>query len=272
MDTTIIRPKRGLFEIDVADIWRHRELFYAFGWRDVSVRYKQTALGVLWAFVQPVATTIVYAISFGKFAKVPSDGIPYILFVFTGLLFWNLFSGAVSRASSSLTANLHIVQKVYFPRIIVPIAAVIASVVDFIVATAMLAGLMIYYQTAPSILGVILIPVLTLWTVAVAVGFGCFASAINAKYRDVAYLLPLLLQLAVFVSPVIYSPVMFEDYRWILNLNPMTGIIEVARYTLLGSGVLHIDAVLSSILITITLLIVGVFYFQHTEQTFADVL
>jgi lipopolysaccharide transport system permease protein len=269
---TIIKARRRVAALDFHEIWEYRDLLFALGTRDVKVRYKQTFIGVAWAVIQPFVTMIVYAITFGRFAGVPSDGIPYPIFAFTGLCFWTLFSTSLSNASDSLVANEGIIKKVYFPRLIAPLASTIVCSVDFLCSVLCLAAIAAYYRMVPSLLGLFLIPVLALWTILTSLGLGWFLAAVNVKYRDVRYALPFFIQLLVFVSPVIYPARIFREYAWILALNPMTGVIETARYTLLGSGTVSMPVIATSLGMSVVFLVGGYLYFQNTEKTLADVL
>jgi lipopolysaccharide transport system permease protein len=269
---TVIGPPRGGLAFDFGEIWERRDLLAAFVRRDVSVRYKQTAVGIGWAIMQPLVTMIVYTVTFGKFAHVPSDGIPYAVFAFTGLLLWTLFSTSLSSAADSLVANEGIVKKVYFPRLILPLASASVAVVDFTFSIVCFGGLLVYYGTAPHLLGLALLPLLALWTLLSSAGLGWFLAALNAKYRDVRHALPFFVQLLVFVSPVIYPTAIFHRYAWVLALNPMTGVIETARWALFGAGTVTLPVILTSLTTSTLLLIFGFSYFRRTERTLADVL
>jgi len=222
----IIRPKKGFSLLDFKEFWHYRELFYFLTWRDVKLRYKQTVLGIGWAIIQPFLMMVVFSIIFGAIAKVPSDGIPYPIFSYAGLLFWNVFSSSLSNASQSLIANANIIQKVYLPRIILPAASIIVTIVDFFFASLVLAGIMFFYHFMPEFLGIfILIPLLFITFVA-SLGLGLFLSALNVKYRDVRYILPFFIQLLIYITPVIYPLSIFpQKLQWLLYLNPMTGVI-----------------------------------------------
>ncbi|VAW32344.1 O-antigen export system, permease protein, partial [hydrothermal vent metagenome] len=235
-NTTIIKPKKTFSIEDFKEIWRYKELLYFFTWKDLKVRYKQTAIGILWALFQPFIIMVVFSVFFGKFARMPSDGIPYPIFVYTGLLFWQFFSGALTETSKSLVGNSNIITKVYFPRLILPISGVLTKFVDFFIASIILAGMMIYYGYAPSMLGILIIPLLLLITFMASVGGGLFLASINVKYRDVRYVLPFFIQILLFVTPVIYPASIAGKYSWILALNPMTGVIKAARASLLGNA------------------------------------
>ena len=269
---TVIGPSRRGFTFDFREIWERRDLLGAFVRRDVSVRYKQTAVGIAWAIIQPLATMVVYTVTFGKFAHVPSDGIPYAIFAYTGLLFWTLFATSLTGAADSLVTNEGIVKKVYFPRLILPIASASVSLVDFLCSTACFAGLLAYYHFAPHLLGLFILPLLALWTLVASAGLGWFLAALNVKYRDVRYALPFFVQLLVFVSPVIYPTTIFHRYVWVLALNPMTGVIETARWALFGAGTVTLPVIVTSLSTSALFLMFGFYHFRSTERTLADVL
>ena len=270
--TTIIEPSKGWAPVDIKKIWNYRELLYFLTKRDIKVRYKQTVLGGLWAIIQPVFTMVVFTLLFGRLAKMPSDGIPYPIFVYAGLLPWTYFANALSASGNSLVGNANLITKVYFPRLIVPASASLAGLLDFFVAMIVLGGLMIYYQFLPGF-GILLFPFLIGLTFLCAVGAGLWLSALNVQYRDIRYVIPFLIQLWMFVSPVIYPVSMInEKYQWLLALNPMGGVIKAYRASLLGH--LPIDWFLLGIstVIIFLLFISGLFYFKRMERTFADVV
>ena len=270
--TTIIEPKKGWAPVDFKKIWNYRELLYFLTKRDIKVRYKQTVLGGLWAIIQPVFTMVVFSILFGRLAKMPSDGIPYPIFVYAGLLPWTYFSNALSASGNSLVGSANLITKVYFPRLIIPASASLAGLLDFFVAMIVLGGLMIYYQFLPSF-GILLFPFLVGLTFLCAVGAGLWLSALNVQYRDIRYVIPFLIQLWMFVSPVIYPVSMInEKYQWLLALNPMGGVIKAYRTSLLGH--LPIDWYLLGIstAIILVLFISGLYYFRSMEKVFADVI
>ncbi|MBA3047737.1 ABC transporter permease [Patescibacteria group bacterium] len=269
---TIIRPKKTFSWNDIKEIWQYKELLYFFTWRDLKVRYKQTAVGVLWAIFQPFMTMVVFSIFFGKLAQMPSDGIPYPIFVYTGLLLWQFFSSALSETSSCLISNQAIITKVYFPRLILPISSVLTKLVDFAIASVILVGLMAYYNYLPNLTGLLIIPLLLLITFMAAVGFGLFLAAVNVKYRDVRYALPFFIQMMMFVTPVIYPASIAGKYSWILAINPMTGVIKAARAAILGNAPINWELLLISGIACLIMLIIGVIYFKKTERYFADVV
>ena len=270
--TTIIEPRKGWAPVDLKKIWNYRELFYFLTKRDIKVRYKQTVLGGLWAIIQPVFTMVVFSLLFGRLAKMPSDGIPYPIFVYAGLLPWTYFANALSASGNSLVGSANLITKVYFPRLIVPASASLAGLIDFFVAMIVLCALMVYYQFLPAF-GILLFPFLVGLTFLCAVGVGLWLSALNVQYRDIRYVIPFLIQLWMFVSPVIYPVSMInEKYQWLLALNPMGGVIKAYRASLLGH--LPIDWFLLGIstAIILVLFISGLYYFRRMEKVFADVV
>ncbi len=269
---TIIKPKKTFSLQDLKEIWQYKELLYFFTWRDLKVRYKQTVIGILWAIFQPFMTMVIFSIFFGKLAKMPSDGIPYPIFVYTGLLLWQFFSAALSETSNCLVSNQAIITKVYFPRLILPISAVITKLVDFAIASVILVGLMAYYNYLPNFSGLLIIPLLLLITFMAAVGFGLFLAAINVKYRDVRYALPFFIQMMLFVTPVIYPASIAGKYSWILAINPMTGVIKAARAAILGNAPINWTLLLISGAACLIMLIIGIIYFKKTERYFADIV
>jgi len=271
-DNLIIQPKKGWRNIDLREIWRFRELLYFFTWRDIKIRYKQTAIGILWAVLQPLLTMIVFSVFFGRFAKVPSEGVPYPIFVYVGLLPWTMFSQSLSRSSDSVVSNATLIKKVYFPRLITPMAASLSALVDFIISFGILILLMVYYKFVPSLM-IILFPFLVVLTFLCSVGIGFWLSAINVMYRDVRYCVPFLIQLGFFITPVIYPVSMVtEKYAWILYLNPMAGIIESYRASILGYKAIPVFGLTISVIFTIVFFVSGVFFFKRMERRFADVI
>lgn len=269
----IIRPKNKWWQLDLKELWLFKDLFYFFTWRDVKVKYKQTAIGALWAIFQPFITMVVFTVFFGKLAQMPSDGIPYPIFVYTGLLFWTLFSTGLSSASNSFVANEKIVTKIYFPRIILPVSAIITHLVDFAIATIILGGMMIFYGYAPTLLSILIFPVLVTMSVLSAIGIGLLFASINVKYRDVRFVLPFFIQLLLFLTPVIYPvSIVSEKYRWILGLNPMSGVIDAARAGILGNKEIDILLLGVSFGTMIFYCLIGYFYFKKTERYFADII
>ncbi|HXD91113.1 MAG TPA: ABC transporter permease [Candidatus Binataceae bacterium] len=256
---------------ELGDLWAHRDLFFFLAWRDVKVRYKQTVLGVAWAVLQPLLTMIVFTLLFGHLAHVPSDGEPYAIFSYAGLLPWNFFNAAVGSSSNSLIGNANLITKVYFPRLVIPGAAVAAALVDFAIASTILFLMMPWYGVAfrPSLL---MFPVLTLLTTVVALGSGMWMSALNVKYRDVRYALPFALQVWMFVTPIIY-PLSFVPlrWRWMLRLNPLSGAIEGFRAAIFGRPMPWADIALSAV-VAVAFLIYAAYAFRRMELEFADII
>ncbi len=255
------------------DIWRYRELFLFLAWRDILVRYKQTVIGVAWAFVRPALTMVIFTIIFGRIAGLPSEGVPYPLLVFAGILPWQLFANGLSECSYSMTKNAGMISKVYFPRLIIPLSAVITSLVDFGISALMLAGLMGWYGVVPD--GrVVLFPLFLLLTLGASLGLGLWFAALNVKYRDFQHIIPFVIQLGVYVSPVGFtSSVIPEQWRLLYYVNPMAAAIDGIRWSLLG-GVqqLFLPGLFLSIAIVALLMLSGMWYFRRTERTFADVI
>lgn len=269
---TIIEPKRGWIPIDFKEIWAYRELLYFLVKRDIKVRYKQTVLGGLWAIIQPFFSMVVFTLFFGKLAKVPSDGIPYPIFVYAGLLPWTYFANALSASGNSLVGSANLITKVYFPRLIIPASASLAGLVDFFIAMSILLVMMVYYQFVPGF-GVVLFPFLVGLTFMCSVGVGLWLSALNVQYRDIRYTIPFLIQIWMFVSPVIYPVSMVpEGYRWLLSINPMGGVIKAFRASLLGHQSIDWALLGISTAIILVLFASGLSYFRRMEKTFADVV
>ncbi len=268
----IIKPK-GKFGVNFKEIWAYRELFYFLAWRDIKVRYKQTVFGAGWAVFQPFVTMVIFTIFFGRVAGISSNGVPYPIFSYTGLLFWQFFSSSVINSSNSFVSNQGILQKVYFPRLILPFAATIVSVIDFLAALTIFVGLMIYFHTVPSLIGLILIPIGLAISFIAAAGLGLLLATLNVKYRDVKYALAFFIQMLLFLTPVIYPvSLISESWRWLLNLNPMTGVIENMRAGLLGTGSIDWGLLGLSAIISFVILLIGYVYFYHHEREFADVI
>ncbi|MDO8675158.1 MAG: ABC transporter permease [Candidatus Omnitrophota bacterium] len=269
---TLIQPSRGWRHIDFREIWAYRELLYFFTWRDLKIRYKQTVIGVLWAVLQPFLTMVVFSVFFGHFVKVPSEGVPYPIFVYLGLLPWTLFSQSLSRASESVVSHSNLIKKVYFPRLIIPVSASLSAVVDFFISLVILLIMMLFYKIVPAV-GIIYLPFLVMLCFLCSIGIGFWLAAINVMYRDVRYAIPFLIQLGMYVTPVIYPvSVVPEKFSWIIYLNPMTGIIEGFRASLLGYKAMPVAGIGISFLVTVIFLLSGLFYFRKVERVFADVI
>ncbi len=271
-NVTIIKPKKVFSFADIKEVWNYKELLYFFTWRDFKVRYKQTTIGILWAVFQPFITMVVFSLFFGKLLGIPSDGVPYPIFVYTGMLFWDFFSGALSDTSNVLISNQSIITKVYFPRLILPLSSVATKFVDFAIASAILVGMMIYYGFAPHLVGLLILPILLFITFMAAVGGGLFLAAINVKYRDVRFILPFFIQLLLFITPVIYPASIAGKYSWILALNPMMGVIQNARAALLGTAPINWLLISISFAACAALLMIGTMYFKKVERYFADII
>lgn len=271
---TIIKPKKHM-AVDWKELKAYRELFFYFAWRDVKVRYKQTVIGASWAIFQPFITMVVFTLFFNKVAGIQtgSDTVPYAIFSFIGLIFWNYFSNALNRSANSLVDNQSVVTKVYFPRLIPPISSTIVSLIDFCFALIIYIGLMIYFQIPPTVLGLLLfLPAVALTFVA-ATGPGLFLAALNVKYRDVKQILPFLIQTGLFLTPVIYPVTAVpQQYQWILYLNPMTGVINAMRASLLGLGTIDWPLTMLSVASAIIMFIIGLYYFKAKEREFADII
>ena len=268
---TIIEAS-GALTLRLGDLWRYRELIYFLFWRDVKVRYKQTALGAAWAILQPLATMAVFTVFLGRLARVSSDGIPYALFAFSGLLPWQLFAFSLAESSSSLISNKQLITKVYFPRLIIPISAVLVGLVDFAVASLALIGLMAYYHVVPG-LGIVIMPLLVLFAVFSALAVGLFLSALNVQYRDVRYTIPFLIQIWMFATPIVYpSSLVPERWRLLYGLNPMAGVVEGFRWALFGTAAGSGPLIAISVATVIALFLAGLAYFNRMERTFADLV
>jgi len=272
--TIYIKPSTGLAALNLKDLWAYRELIYFMIWRDVKVRYKQTMLGAAWAIIQPVLTMIVFTFLFGRIAKLPTDNdIPYPIFSYAALLPWGMFVGALNQASRSLTSNQNMVTKIYFPRLVLPLASILSGLVDFVIAFVILIGLMIYYGVTPSPNALWALPLFLLLTVVTALGVALWLSAINVQYRDVNYALPFLTQFWLFITPVAYSSnLISEKWQLIYSLNPMAGVVNGFRWALLGTDTGPGPEMAVSVLISLLVLIGGLFYFRNMEKTFADTI
>lgn len=269
--TLVIRPPRKWMPVDFHEIWAYRELIYSFTLRDVKVRYKQTGLGIAWAVLQPLLTMVIFTVFFGGLAKIPSDGVPYPLFVLAALLPWMLFAEGLTRSTTSMVTNASIMTKVYFPRLIMPLSSIISPIVDFAVSFIILIAMMAYYGFIPTI-NIIFLPVFIILALATAFGMGLWLSALNVKYRDFQYTVPFMIQIWMFASPVVYATSLVpESLRMWYGLNPMAGVIEGFRWALLGTGSPS-SMMLVSVGMVGVLLISGLFYFSRMEQYYADIV
>lgn len=268
----IIRPTRGWVALKLGELWEYRELLYFLTWRDIKVRYKQTLLGASWAIIQPFMTMIVFSIFFGGLAKVPSDGIPYPIFAYTALLPWTFFANGLSQSSNSLVGSANLIQKIYFPRLLIPLSKIIGGLPDFLLAFVVLIGLMVHYGLFPTGTSLLWLPLFLLLALITSLGVGLWFSALNVEYRDIGYVVPFLVQIWLFATPVAYaSSLLTEPWRTLYGLNPMVGVVEGFRWALLGSGNPPDPMTAISALVAIGLLISGAFYFRRMEKTFADV-
>lgn len=255
------------------DLWRYRELFFFLAWRDILVRYKQTAIGMTWALARPLLTVLVFTLVFSKLAKLPSEGVPYPILVFAAMLPWQFFASAFSSAGESLVGNAGMISKVYFPRLVIPASAVIVSFVDFLISCVILVGLMVWYGFAPS-LRMLALPVFITVAIAAAMGAGLWLAALNVKYRDFRIIVPFVVQFGLYISPVGFSSsIVPEEWRLLYSLNPMVGVIDGFRWAILGGGTqLYWPGMFISLALVLLILFSGIAYFRHTEKTFADVI
>lgn len=268
----LIEPSRGWQALGLKELWEFRELFYFLAWRDIKVRYKQTALGASWAILQPLLSMLIFTLIFGILAKIPSDGLPYPLFAYSALLPWQLFVYALTQSSNSLIENARLISKVYFPRLVVPLASVVAGVVDFFIAFSILILLMFYYGVVPT-WGVLALPFFLILALGAAMSVGLWMSALNVKYRDVRYTVPFLAQAWMFATPIVYPSSMIpEAWRWLYGLNPMAGVVEGFRWALLGTEILHLPLILVSAGVVVIGLVGGLYYFKRMEKMFADLV
>ncbi len=268
--SVVIRPAKPWGALDLRALWQYRELVYFLAWRDVKVRYKQTVLGLFWALLKPFLTMLIFSVVFGHFAHIPSEGVPYPIFSYCGLLPWLFFSQALTQSSLSLIANVQIVSKVYFPRVAIPLSAILSSFVDFAVGLILLVAMMAYYHIHPTA-GLLAVPLLVVLATVAATGVGLWLSALSVRYRDVAHIIPFLVQLWMFATPVVYpAQIIGGKAQLLVALNPMAGVVEGFRWATLG--VARPDPVLlfASGLISVALLVSGLLYFSHAEPSFAD--
>jgi lipopolysaccharide transport system permease protein len=267
-----IQPSKGWVSLRLRELFEYRELLYFLVWRDIKVRYKQTVLGASWAIIQPFFTMVVFSVFFGKLAKVPSDGVPYPIFSFAALVPWTFFAGSLTNSSNSLVGSSNLIKKVYFPRLAIPIATVLSGLVDFAIAFGMLVAMMIWFDVAPTV-HALWVPLFLLLALVTALGVGLWLSAMNVQYRDVKYVVPFLTQFWLFATPVAYPSSLLDDkWRAIYALNPMVGVVEGFRWSLLGTTTNPSSMIAVSSTAAVLLLISGAFYFRRMERTFADVV
>lgn len=267
-----IRASRGRVSLNLKELWDYRELVYFLTWRDLKVRYKQTVVGAAWAIIQPFFTMLVFALFFGRLAKMPSDGVPYPLFCYAALVPWIFFANGVTFGSNSLVTNPNMVKKVYFPRLAMPISTVLAGVVDFVLAFIVLLGMMIFYGTIPTP-NIVWLPLLLLLALTTALGVSLWLSAMNVQFRDVRYAIPFIIQFWLFATPIAYpSSLLEQPWRTVYGLNPMVGVVEGFRWALLGVETSPGPIVIASSVVSVVMLVTGAFYFRRMEKTFADVI
>lgn len=268
----VIEPRRSWLRLDLGDLWRYRELLIFLAWRDIKVRYKQTMLGATWAVIQPLLTMLIFSVIFGQLAKLPSEGIPYPVFTFTALLPWQLFAFALTQSSNSLVGSQNLVSKVYFPRLVIPIASVVPGLVDFIISFLVLMGLMAFYGL-PLTARLLVLPALLLLALMTAMAVGLWLSALNVEYRDVRYVVPFLTQFWMYATPIAYSGTLIpEKWRLLYALNPLTGVVEGFRWALLGKSEGVGAMIWISTAMVVLLLVSGLIYFKRMEDNFADVI
>jgi len=273
LPVSVIRPSKGWVALRLGDLWKYRELVYFLIWRDVKVRYKQAALGVAWAIIQPVMTMVIFSIIFGGLAKLPTDGgVPYPIFSYVALLPWQLFANALQKSGISLVGNANLITKIYFPRLVIPFSAVVSGLVDFGISFLVLAGLMVYYKI-PLTINVLWLPLLILLAMVTALAVGLWLSALNVQYRDVQHMIPFLITVWMYASPVVYSATLIPEGIWqvVYALNPMTGVIQGFRWALLGNEPPELTLIVSSAVVLV-LLVSGLYFFRRMERTFADIV
>ena len=267
-----IEPSKAWVSLRLGELWEYRELLYFLIWRDIKVRYKQTVLGAAWAIIQPLFSMLIFSLFFGRLAKIPSDGIPYPLFSFAALVPWTFFANGLNQSSNSLVASANLIKKVYFPRLTIPVAAVLAGVVDFALAFIVLLGMIALYGVAPTI-NMLWTPLFLLLALVTSLGVGLWLSALNVQYRDVRYIVPFVTQVWMFSTPIAYpASLLSEPWRTIYGFNPMVGVVEGFRWALLGTNTAPGATIAVSSLASLVILVSGAFYFRHMEKTFADVV
>ncbi len=269
---TIIEPGRGPVPLKLYEVWQYRELLYFLTWRDIKVRYKQTVLGAAWAIIQPFFTMVVFSLFFGKLAGVPSDGMPYPIFSYAALVPWTFFAYGLNQSANSLVSSANLLQKVYFPRLVIPISSIISGAVDFLLAFTILLLMMLFYRIVPT-LNVLWLPLLLLLTMVTALWVGLWLSVLNVEYRDIRYAVPFITQFWLFATPIAYpSSLLPEPWRTLYGINPMAGVVEGFRWALLGAETAPGPIIIVSSLVSVAILVGGAFYFRRMEKTFADVV
>jgi lipopolysaccharide transport system permease protein len=270
-EVTVIQPKSNILAINFKELYRYRELFRALAQRDFKTRYKQTVIGGLWAILQPFMTMIVFSFFFGKIAQIPSDGVPYPVFSYSGLLLWTFFSNCMSSSANSLLGNSGLISKVYFPRLLLPFVSTFVSFIDYLIAGTIVFGLMIYFHILPPIT-ILFIPIIVFLTWMLACSIGLWLSALTVKFRDIRFIIPFFMQLLLFATPVIYPASVAGKFKWIVSLNPMTGLIEAHRALILGHQAINYGMIGISIIMIILIFITGLIYFRSVEHYFADII
>lgn len=267
-----IKPSTGWVSLELGEVWEYRELLYFLVWRDIKVRYKQTVLGTTWAIIQPFLTMVVFSLFFGKLANVPSDNLPYPIFSYAALVPWTFFANGLTQAANSLVTNSNMVKKIYFPRLILPVATILAGIVDFVLAFVVLLGMMLYYRIVPTV-NIVWLPLFLLLAFITCLGASLWLAAMNVQFRDVRYIIPFVVQLLLFLTPIAYSSsLLSEPWRTLYGINPMAGVVDGFRWALLGTDTPPGTILLVSSLMAVVLLVSGAYYFRRLEKTFADVV
>lgn len=267
-----IEPSKGWVPLQIKEFWNYRQLLYFLTWRDIKVRYKQTMLGASWAIIQPFFSMVVFSLFFGRLAKIPSDGIPYPLFSYAALVPWTFFANGLNESTNSLVSSSNLIKKIYFPRLVIPIASVISGLVDFFLAFSVLIFMMLFYGFTPSI-NILYLPLLLLLAMITSIGVGLWLTALNVQYRDIRYMVPFLIQIWMFATPIVYSSSMLQEpWKTIYGVNPMAGVIEGFRWALLKTDSAPGSILIVSIIVSLLILVSGLFYFRKMEKTFADVV
>lgn len=268
----VIKKRHGLIGVDFSELWRYRELFWFLALRDILVRYKQAVIGITWSILQPVFTMVVFSVIFGRLAKLPSDGVPYPILIFTALLPWQFFAHSMSSSSQSIVGSASIISKVYFPRLIIPTSAVISGMIDFCISFGILIGMMVWYKIVPTA-NIVYLPLFVLLTFTAALAVGLWLSALNVEFRDVFYVVPFLVQAGQYISPVAYSSsIIPEKWKFLYSLNPMAGVIDGFRWCILGTATPHWTGIIISAVSVLVIFTGGLLYFRKMERTFADVI
>ncbi|HYC91397.1 MAG TPA: ABC transporter permease [Thermoanaerobaculia bacterium] len=269
---TVIKRRTGLAQLNLREVWEYRDLLRFLAWRDISIRYKQTYIGVGWAFIRPFLTMVIFTFVFGKLARLPSEGVPYPVLTFTALLPWQFFATAFAETANSVVGNGYMVTKIYFPRLLLPLSSIAVAFIDFLVSFLFLIAIMAAYRMVPPA-RVVALPLFALLCIAFTVGLGLWFAALYVKYRDVRHFIPFITQLGLFASPVAFSSsIVPEQWRPLYSLNPMVSVIDGFRWSLLGTAELYVPGVIAGAAISVLLLVTGIFYFKQTERVFADVM